>query len=72
MSVRVQMTMTDQDVKNTTRLMDILKKSSKAETVRTALKLATDLSEIIGRDDEVIVKHKNGSTQQLTIQGING
>lgn len=61
------MTLTDQDIANTERLMQKLHKSSKAETVRTALQLTTGLTEIIGKKDEVIVRHPDGSMRQLII-----
>lgn len=69
---KVAMTLTDKDIENTEHLMNALHKSSKAETVRTALSLAAALSKIIKESDEVIVRHRDGSMRQLIIPGISG
>ena len=72
MPVKVEMTLTEQDVKNTQWLMEAWHKPSKVETVKAAVKLAKDLSKVLEDNGEVIVRHKNGERRHLVIPAING
>lgn len=66
----VAMTLTDDDVRNAEALREFLHKPTKAETVKTALKITRRLSEVIQNHGEVIVKRQDGSTQRLIIADI--
>ena len=71
MPQKVSMTLTEQDVQNAEWLTEVLHLPNKAETVGTALEIVTALSKVVGKGDELILKHRNGFIQALTLAGIN-
>ena len=72
MATKIEMTVTEEDIKNADYLKKALHKSSRAETVRTALKFAADLSTMIQDKDEVMIRRSDGSIRKLIIPGITG
>ncbi len=68
--MKVTMSLTERDVKNTEKLTERLHSRSKAATVSTALSVTAELADIIRDGGTLMVRNRDGSMQGLAIIGL--
>ena len=69
---KVTMNLTDRDIENTDILLWRLNARSKASAVSSALAIAEGITKSIERGEQVLIRKKDGSLEQVFIAGVGG
>lgn len=69
---KVTMNVTQHDIENTEALQHRLHSRSKASAVSSALVIADEITRIVERGEELLVRKKDGSMNRLIIPGVRG
>ena len=70
MSHRVNMTLSDEGIKNTEELVEKLNVRSRTQAIETALALSEEIVAILSKGGEVVIIDENKNEKQLFIPGI--
>ncbi len=71
MPVRVKMELPDKDMENAKQLTERFNMVNKAATVSTVLNLMREFVDVIDSDGQLLIRHKNGSVEQLILPGVD-
>ena len=69
MSTKVTMNLTDRDVENTEKLVQLTGSRTKAQAVSTALSVTKAIATRLKSGGEVFIKNKDGHIERLVIPG---